>query len=214
MTEPVNISCASLVKCSAKQICFHRLNKKEQVVTEKMQEGQNYAKRNTISEFVEMRGTFKAAENIFLHYAVDEIRVEKKVATFVEHKYIEPRSKIERWYFDISVLQVALYSALATENKSRKYVTATFHPGPKHTLDLAKHDIVSFLDFGTNYFVVNVTDTKALVDFYVEKAKASLGYDTAGEFDAKYKFKEYAQLKKYIKFGGLQPVEEILENGR
>jgi hypothetical protein len=212
MNNALHISCASLVKCSARQICFYRHNKKEKAVTPMMNDGQTFAERSTDSKYVEMRGTYKYGE-ILMHYAVDEIRVEGKTATFIEHKYLAPNIQVKLWFFELSVLQTALYNALALENKKKhntKFVTASFYPGTKQKLDLKNHKIVSFLNFGGNYFIVSSTKTKTLVDFYTEKAKASLDYNLAAEFDSKYKHKEYGHLKKYIKIGGLEPIEKII----
>lgn len=212
MNELIHISVASLVKCSARQLCFYRHNKTEKEVTPMMNEGQTFAQKNTTSKYVEMRGTYDYSK-LRLHYAVDEIRVEGKTASFIEHKYLAPGTQVRLWYFEISLLQVALYNALALENKKKhntKYVTASFYPGKKQTLDLSKHKIVSFLNFGTYYFQVSSTKPEALVDFYTKKAAASLNYDDAAKFDLEFKHKEYNKLKKYIKFGGLEPIEKII----
>ena len=108
-------------------------------------------------------------------------------------------SNVEDWYFNSCVLQCAVYKSLL--DKSNKHlITSKFfadmgNPVIETTIN---NDIKYYLRFGNSLYLVEVTNTDFIVDFIVKKAVASLEWDSAKNFDAKYKHKEFETLKDYF----------------
>ena len=219
-----SVSCSDLVKKSAMTICHFR--KKDITVqpTERALKGEEHQKLASESKFVEMRGSLNIKDSIigpdgktpeeyrmYLNYCIDEIRITDKFPRemrieFIEHKMIDPDSVVEPWYIEYSLIQTAFYRALIEINYNNHYQTATFHVNngnPLLHLDMSRYktdrfSMRSVLLIGDKRYQVVVRDINTIVGFYVEKAKASLDYKTAKEWDVKWKFKEYEYLKKYF----------------
>lgn len=201
----IHLSLSALLKQSAMQSCYLRKKKKEKPVSEAMVQGNILAHEKSISEYVEMRGTYnhKSFNNFLIHYAFDEIEVNDKSALLIEHKNITSEKPVEMWYFESCVLQTAVYQAFAKVNKNKHLQTATFHikeGNPKEELELNNLYLRSQLRMGDDVYTVVVTDPIKLVNFYCRKAEAILDYDNARKFDSLYKFKEYKALKECLSF--------------
>ncbi len=196
--EKINISCSDLIKKSAKAICYFRKKRKQFLVTENMIKGNESAERKIISELKEMRGTF-VFDNVLLHYTFDEIQKTKNKITLVEHKNIEEDSVVEDWYLNYSLLQVAFYHSLLILNPSKEYFTALFFRKQgfnTNYLKLETEKIQSILFIGTEKYLIKPISPEIIVDFYFNKAIASMEYESAIEWDLNWKFKEYDNLKK------------------
>lgn len=204
MTEKaINISASDLLKKSAFQICYLRIKAIQKEPTERMLKGNEEAERKSISELKEMRGTY--VHNAFLlHYTFDEIRVDKKKVSLIEHKSIEEGTLVEDWYLEYSILQVALYRALLELNPSTQYFTAKFYRklgfSTNHFELQSGMKIISELQMGDDIYHVSCINPKAILDFYIKKAVSTFDYTSAKDFDMKFKRKEFALLKKHINY--------------
>lgn len=147
---------------------------------------------NVIGE--EMRGTYNE-DNIWINFSND-IVCENQI---IEVKSI--RETPEQWYFEACVLQCAMYKALL-EKSNKKLVTATFYAemgNPVVETSVSKN-VDYYLQFGNDRYLINVKNPDKIVDFYVKKAKASMDWATAKEFDNQYKHKEYIELSNFFNF--------------
>jgi len=202
MIENINFSCADLIKKSAKTICYFRKKKKQQEVTPAMIKGNQMAEKKTISELKEMRGTYNI-DNLLIHYTFDEIQKKNNKIVLIEHKNIEDESDVEEWYVNYSLLQVALYRALLEINPSKEYFTAKFFRKEGFNTNYIKIEnekIKSILYIGDKKYKVKINSAHEIVNFYITKAKATFDYDSAIEWDVKWKFKEWDYLKRYISY--------------
>jgi hypothetical protein len=204
--EALNItsfSTSDLIKKSAKCICYFRNKNKQYVVTDNQIKGNEYAISKT-SGFIEMRGTFKK-DNLILYYVFDEIRLKENIISFIEHKWVKDYSLIEDWFLNMSILQMALYCSLHQINNNKEYNTASFFVKQDNNInkilinDNSKKEEY-ILYFGEKIINIDILNPNKIVDLYIEKAKASLDYETAIEFDFKYKFKEWENLNKYLTY--------------
>lgn len=199
--EELKLSLSDLLKKSSKQICYIR-NKRKNIVPSKAKiAGSKEQEKKSISEYKEMRGTF-SRDNLLIFYSFDEMQISKDTLTLIEHKTIQDESTVEEWYFNSSVLQTAVYYAFLTENSAKEYYTAKFFRKQGHNtnyLDISKFSkINNILFFGKKKYQVTTTNTKELVNIYLKKARSTEEYFSATEWDDKWKFKEWAKLKKYI----------------
>jgi len=140
----------------------------------------------------EMRGYY-ISDGICINFANDIV---------CKNKIMEVKSlnrEAEEWYFNSCVLQCAFYSALLHKS-NKKLITAKFYsdmgnPVIETTID---NDFMYLLRFGNDTYKIDVTDNDFIVEFFLNKAKASLEWDTAKEFDKIHKHKEYSELKDYF----------------
>lgn len=147
---------------------------------------------NVIGE--EMRGSY-CIDNIWINFSNDIV---------CDNQIIEVKSvrDFELWYFENSLLQCAVYKALLEKSNNKKLVTATFYAdlGNPVVETEIKDNINYYLQFGDKRYLINVTNPDKIVDFYVKKAKATMKWTTAKDFDDKYKHKEYNELKDFFNF--------------
>jgi len=198
-----SFSSSDLIKKSAKCICYFRNKNKQYAVTDNQIKGNENAISKTTG-FSEMRGIFKK-DNLILYYVFDEILLKDNMASFIEHKWVDEHSVVEDWYINMSILQMALYCSLHLINNDKEYNTASFHVKQGNDINkiLFDHNITEekyLLYFGEKIISINIINPDEIVDFYINKAKSSLTYETAIEFDFKYKFKEWENLNKYLNF--------------
>lgn len=137
----------------------------------------------------EMRGTY-IKDNICINFSNDIVCEDG----IIEVKTVRGTDSID-WYFDNSILQTAAYKALL-ENSNKKLVTSKFHlekGNPYVETRVSEFDY--YLLFGVDLYKIEVNDSKKIVDFLIRKAKASLYWDTAREFDREFKKREFEVLK-------------------
>lgn len=196
----MNFSTSDLCKRSAKQLCFLRANPAKRTVTEQQLSG-NQAHQNVVkSKFIEMCGCVKHGHESF-YFSWDEVQRNKDrgVLKFIEHKMVT--GDAPDWYLKQSVLQVALYAALTV--KTRYFNTATFFLNSnkdtkKRTLDVNLYSRSFYLKFGSSQYRIRLKNSEALREFLYNKAKASLNYTDAQEFDNEWKHKEFDKLMNYF----------------
>ena len=197
MDDILHMSLSDLLKQSAMQMCYLRKKNEKKPVTKGQIEGNKVAHAKSESKYMEMRGTYKMFNNLLIHYAFDEIQIEEKSTLLIEHKNIREDRPIELWYLQSSILQTAVYQAFVRENPSKDLYTATFYVkegNPKLHLKLNNNYLRSELRMGDDHYSVVANDAKALVEFYCNKALATLNYESAKSWDAQYKHKEFHHL--------------------
>ena len=131
----------------------------------------------------EMRGSY-IQDNICINFAND----------IVTNDYIlETKS--------VSNLQCAIYKSLLSKCGG-ELVTATFfiELGNPLIKTKVKPNIDYLLHFGEDTYKINVTDTDRICDFIFKKAKASLTWTEAKNFDYNNKNLEYETLKEYFTY--------------
>lgn len=213
----LHMSLSDLLKKSAMQICYLRKNQeKTPPVTKEQIEGNIAAHEKTLDKrYVEMRGTYElhiTDKKILIHYAFDEIQPTDVACLLIEHKNIKSGSTVELWYRNSSILQTAAYQAFAKVNPDKKLETATFHVkdgNPKVEFELGNQYIRSELHFGPLVYTVIATEPDELVNFFCQKAIASLDYDSARMWDKRYKFKEFDNLHTHLTYRILKDNESI-----
>lgn len=137
----------------------------------------------------EMRGTY-IKDNICINFSNDIVCEDK----IIEVKTVRGTDGID-WYFDNSILQTAAYKALM-ENSNKKLVTSKFYVEQGNPYVETRMSVFDYyLLFGVDLYKIEVNDGKKIVDFLVRKAKASLYWDTAREFDREFKRREFEVLK-------------------
>lgn len=193
------VSASNLVKQSSKQICYLRNNKKSKAVSKAMIKGNKLAEQKIKSSLIEMRGSF-TFEDYLIFYCFDEITINKNYFTLIEHKN---GTKIEDWFLEQAIVQLAFYTSLFHCNDYTLYTTASFllkQNYEKHTIDSHNYKYKeSILHINKKKYKVEIINAEKILQFYFNKLKASKTYDSAIDFDAIYKHKEYNILKKYIK---------------
>jgi len=198
--ETKNWSASQLIKSSCRQLKYLTDNKKEYEVTERMLQGEEYQnkqiEKTSLKEksLKEMRSTYSFKNNL-IHFCIDELTINK----CIEHKMVT--GKVEDWYFNISILQVALYKSFIMSG-CIDFVTASFminkgFPLLKRTIN---KEMSYKLYFGDDNYLIKVSNYKKIISFYESKIDSCKSWDDASDFDFLYKHREYDQLSKYIKF--------------
>lgn len=212
--EIIHMSLSGLLKSSARQLCYLRKNKKEKPVTDEQIEGNEAALKKSVG-LVEMRGTYimeTKTLKILIHYAFDEIQPNDESCLFIEHKNIKSGSEVQLWYRNSAILQTAVYQAFAKLNPSKHLESATFHIKDgyeKKEFELNNRYLRSELHFGNYIYGVTANTPEKLVEFYSQKAVASLEYESAKLWDDRYKFKEYDHMHNNLTYRILQEDETI-----
>lgn len=207
----INYSASDLLKSSAAQIVYKknrmRMYNEKEKPTKRQLKGNENAERVSTSELIEMRGTYVFKKHL-IHFTFDEIQKKDDHILFIEHKFIDDENNLEDWYINSSLLQTALYQALAM--KTKEYITAKFMRKTHEVnyLEIKKKEkrrselLFSNENFMRRYEVI-VTDPKKLIKFFTDKLKYTLidgikladSYEKAREWDKKFKRKEFELLK-------------------
>lgn len=196
------MSLSKIMKQSAMQSCYLRKKNQEKTVTQQMIEGNKVAHEKAQSQYLEMRGQYKY-QNLIINYSFDEIKVNEKALTLIEHKNIASGKAVEMWYFESCVLQTAVWKAFMQENPDKHLQTATFfrrEGNPLMELDITNKFLNSELHMGEKVYHVQVLDPKRLVEFYCMKAMSTFDYESAKKFDRQFKFQEYNYLQDCLSF--------------
>lgn len=211
--KTLNYSASYLVKRSTKQLnYFLKHSPVDQHIildpfeihktpSERQIKGNQHAKANSKSKFVEMLGRFKHRD-ISIYFSIDEIKVSSRKDYLIEHKWLESdmatRTTVEdlsvSQFFKESLIQTAFLGSLACFVKD--YKTAGFVPKeePHHKLTL-KDEFLSRLHFGDKVFDVKF-EPLPIVRFFLTKARCSKKFMLAKQFDETYKDQEW---DKYFK---------------
>ena len=147
---------------------------------------------NVIGE--EMRGSY-CEDNIWINFSNDIV---------CNNKIIEVKSvnrEVEKWYFENSILQCAVYKALLHKSNKR-LITSTFYAQMGNPLieTSVDNNIEYYLQFGEELYKIEVTNPDKIVKFLIDKAKASTDWTMARDFDSKFKRKEYTELQDCFNF--------------
>ena len=134
-------------------------------------------------------------DNLLIYFANDIICTDK----IIEVKSIDENREVDDWYLKSCFLQCAIYKTL-THYCKNKLKTASFHVqnGNKY-VECVVGDYTPFiLYFGKDKYIITVMNYEPILKFVLRKAKHSLEWDSAKQFDSKYKGKEYETLKNYF----------------
>lgn len=193
-----NFSAADLVKRSAMQIKYFREKSMDRPHTAKMDQGverQKKVAKENLGSCEEMRSTLESGDIII--FACHDIVCGDRI---IESKSTEYGK--EDWYLESSLVQTAFYKSILMQS-SGWLVTPKFRVKEGYERETNKVDpnIPYQLDFGGDVYDVVVNNPNAIINYFVEKAKATLGsYDDCRDYDAEHKFKHFEQLKDYFSF--------------
>ena len=195
--DTVHFSAAELAKKTARQIQYARAKDLKVVVSNLMLEGNEYAEKSSESKYVEMSGSFVTQKGypIVIHFAIDEVQLFGNSAILIEHKMV--KFEPEDWYIQGALIQTALYKALVKYSNGI-LTTAEYQKGMKYTINVSEKSLFSKLNFGGNWYGVDC-EPKGILQYFVKKARSTIEYKTAAEFDSKFKGKEWMVLDKYIR---------------
>lgn len=208
-------SAAELIKRSAAQLVYYRINKIKPEVTSNKLVGEMFQDQiynrflaNNEPVYEEMCGCYSTGpDNIW--FSVDLVApnlgfFEVKSILDSDGNHIDT---YPLWYLYASLVQCAIYKALILETKGCILRRAQFklNTGAKPKRLRAKKGLDYFLIFGnTAIYRIEVKNSKALVNYLVTKKDSLLNYSTAREFDAKYKHREFEILKEYFTYTKLE----------
>lgn len=197
-------SAAALVKSSAAQILYLR-DKERPAPTADQVAGDSYANTATESHLVEMQGCWSFESEklpIELWFTLDEVNLKRaNNVHLIEHKSVRDGGLTEenQWYFRSALIQTAFLGALASLAPNLK--TAAFRASQgEYYINLSGMKATSVLNFGGQYYRVKFHQEE-VIRFFLTKARASLNYKTAREFDSVYKHREWDQyFQRLIKY--------------
>lgn len=186
-------SAASLVKSSAAQIIFYRNNPR--TITQGITVGTEY--QHKVSQLLgdnvveEMRTSLQIGDDIIINACHDIVASNY----ILEVKMVTPyEGAVDKWYLDSCILQCALFKALLMESDGHICT-------PKFMVDQGIKEISMDIDtqlryllmFGKALIEIEVPDSKALLRYFVNKAKATLDNDyiKAKAWDSQHKHKEF-----------------------
>lgn len=149
----------------------------------------------------ELCGCYKFGEHE-IFYAFDEVRA-GEVTKLIEHKSLQYPDKGS--YFNKSLIQVALYQSLLRLNPNKFYQTAKFASKLHKDCLYIDGKTVSILNFDGTRYKVRPTNQRKIVEFYCQKAAASLTYPTARKWDEKCRNKDVDLVLQFIDYSKLKP---------
>lgn len=197
-------SASSLVKSSSRQLKYRSENSVEKPATQGMQDGERF--QTSVAERIkslgieisqEKRGMF-SEEDIRIFFCVDIITDN----AFIEVKSVRDENDVPLWYLESSILQVALYKSLIMQGNINELVTPKFllDKGEKFEKISVDTDLRYLLVFGDRMFNVVTPDSGRIVDFYLSKIESLESWESAKEWDERFKFREFEFLREVIGF--------------
>ena len=189
---------------------FSKLPTQEQI------EGNEWADKQT-KGLSEMRGQFNYRDHT-IYFSFDEVKPSPKGkrATLIEHKQpsnpnkgfkvengvkrsltTEERDEASLRYFQMSVIQVALFAALF--HFSSKLLCPASFSKETENIDLQGVKVTFKLNFGGELYYVYIRSPIMIARFYLTKLRASLDYEKSLRFDNSWKNKEWQFFKDYVR---------------
>lgn len=199
MNDIISFSAKDLCSRSCMQIkMFAEHPEKRPTPTPQVYEGESYQHQvaKTMADVIgeEMKGTLMK-ENICINFSNDIVCKDK----IVEVKSVN--GEAENWYLESSLLQCAVYNSLLKMTDGKLKTAKFFSDKGNPIVETVVDDgIKYFLKFGNDIYLINVKDAGSIVRFILEKAKASMSWDSAKLFDAAYKRKEFETLKPFFDY--------------
>ncbi len=199
MNDIISFSAKDLCRRSCMQIkMFAEHPEKRPQPTQQVYEGESFQRQvakamaDVIGE--EMKGTL-FDNGIYINFSNDIVCKDK----IVEVK--SANGEVENWYLENSLLQCVVYYSLLKMTggklKTAKFFSDQGNPIVETTVDC---NIKYFLKIGNDVYLIEVNDAKSVVDFILEKARASMDWETAKAFDAAYKRKEFETLRPFFNY--------------
>lgn len=199
------VRASDLIKSSASFIKYKQDKEMKPYVSDQMKQGEEFQIANTPKGpgiFVEMQGTYNINEELEIRFTNDYVNQNKPpYICEIKSVFNEP----ENWYKASCIIGTAFYKSLiiasAVKNKC-ELVTAPFEFERNGNIRLAikvKKNIDYYLQFGENFYLIELKDHNPIISFYTDKAIASLDWDSAKEWDRTYFRKlEWKMLHEYI----------------
>lgn len=198
---------SDLTKYTCKQIWFYNTYPdKRPKITEFHIAGSQFHLENAKSPYIEMGSSYET-NRFKIPYCIDEIvLLENNNCAFIEYKNVNTPPN---YFLEKSILQTIWYETLNHYSK-KEYITANFHTekgNPKLKLDLKDFNVNSFLILGNTCVSIEIKDYNKIRDFYLNKYDAAHFYESAENFDAKYKSIEFKTLSNYFNFEYIEKPE-------
>lgn len=144
--------------------------------------GNKYAKEHT--EGISEVSSIALCGEVRIKFNIDEILKLNGRYYATEHKQPPDSTSSISTYLQISLLQTALYGALA-ERTLMPFIY--WKDGKQDFLLVNRTRLVHTLNFGGTRYRINVTEPDPLIRFFFTKARASFSYEKSGRFDEIYK---------------------------
>lgn len=195
------LSASDLVKRSALQIRFLRL-KRQSIITWRMQHGVVYQNKVAIEQKAEAAQEYRTTVQLgdLIIFACHDIITPNYL---MEVKSITPGSKVEDWYLQSSLLQVAFYKSLL-QISNGYVVTPKFRikEGYEKNKMLINKDTPYLLKMGDlSTWEVNTLNPDEIVSYFREKGEITFKDEwDCKDYDAQHKFKHYDECKKFFTF--------------
>lgn len=123
----------------------------------------------------------------------------------IEIKNVD-KNRPSDWFFNMSLVQCAVYSVLSLycnyDLHTAKFYTNQGNPYKRYKYE--RETVPYYLYFGDEVYRIDISDIDSILNFIVEKAIACLEWETAREFDKKYKHMEYKLLSNSFTFKKIQ----------
>lgn len=176
------------------------------VVTEGMKIGEDFQKEVTPEGpgiYVEMQGMYNMGNGIEIGFSNDYVsKIIGEPWYICEIKSV--RDKAPDWYKASCIIGAAFYKALvigSAKHGLTKLVTAPFeyerNGNISHTIEIPCH-IDYILQFGYNRYKIELSDYKAILAFFEDKARQTLDWTTAKQWDNVYHKNMWSMLKGFI----------------
>lgn len=193
-------SASDLIKKSAKQLVFFKHRKERQQATYGQIKGEAFQKKIVESKGAasELRGIFKR-DDVIIFFCND--MYEEKSKTFTEIKSVDPERDCPDWYFESSLVQTAFYKSLLMRSDGNMS-TPSFRVKDgydKIHVNVSTKSKYNLL-FGKDLYSIIVKNPDKIIQYYLDKIDSLDNYDSAGFYDAIYKFQDFKKLSKYFKF--------------
>jgi hypothetical protein len=202
MEEINKFSASDLIKRSCYQMWY--LNyKHESYMSYAIEKGIKFQKKvaQHIGECCEEQRSSLTKDNIVI-FACHDIITPDYV---MEVKSYDPNKTEGDWFFNSCCLQTAFYKSILESTNGDTYTPKfRLRDGYKMQYKKVNPEIPYHLQFGDKQFNITVNNKDKIIDYFVNKAIASLDKWDSRYWDMHHKHKEYNELKQYFN------VEEIL----
>lgn len=206
------IRASDLVKKSCMAMKYHRDHNLPVVVTEGMKIGEAFQKEVTPEGpgiYIEMQGIYDMGKGIEIRFSNDYVALEENIPYICEIKSV--RDESPDWYKASCIIGAVCYKALVMGSAKKgltKLFTAPFEYEVNGNIIYnikVSYDIDYILQFGHTQYKIQLTDYKAILAFFEDKAIQSLDWTTAKQWDNVYHKNMWAVLKGFIQVTACNP---------
>ena len=157
-----------------------------------------YATAKKIKNVVgEEMGNYIEVDNFRLYFTNDIITS----SCIIEIKHIDPLRKVEEWYLQSCFMQCAIYYTLS-DMVNYAFQTAKFFVNQGNDMKRFafdnKHNVRYILMFGDTNYEIKIHNFTKIKEWIIQKILSLQSWESAKEFDNKYKRKEYDYLRNFF----------------